>query len=109
MPGHVLALHVAPANAGDRAEVGCLAKAVQAATAAEAKVIDLAVVKLAEAKRGFVVLRRRWAVECSFAWTTRCRRLVKDYKRYATTLGELYFVTFAFLRLKQAALLAAIA
>ena len=42
--------------------------------------------KLPDAKRGFVLLPRRWVVERSFAWTTRFRRLVKDYERYASTL-----------------------
>jgi transposase len=42
---------------------------------------------LPEAKRGFVLLPRRWVVERSFAWATRCRRLVKDYERYAQTLA----------------------
>ena len=42
--------------------------------------------KLPEAKRGFVLLPRRWVVERTFAWATRFRRLVKDYERYASTL-----------------------
>jgi transposase len=31
----------------------------------------LAIVKLPEAKHGFVLLPRRWVVERTFAWTTR--------------------------------------
>jgi transposase len=50
---------------------------------------------LPEAKRGFVLLPRRWVVERSFAWATRFRRLVKDY--------ELHVVAFACLMMKQAA------
>jgi hypothetical protein len=49
--------------------------------------IALEVVKLPEAKRGFVLLPRRWVVERSFEWATRCRRLVKDYVRYASALA----------------------
>lgn len=125
--GHLLALHVTPASADDRAEVGRLAEAVQEATgdavdiafvdqgytgakpaaAAQAHGIELEVVKLSEAKRGFVLLPRRWVVERSFAWATRCRRLVKDYERYASTLAGLHIAAFACLMLKQAALLAA--
>jgi transposase len=125
--GHLLALHVTPASADDRAEVGRLAEAVQDATedsvdiafvdqgytgakpaaAAQAHGIELEVVKLSEAKRGFVLLPRRWVVERSFAWATRCRRLVKDYERYASTLAGLHIAAFACLMLKQAALLAA--
>ena len=44
-------------------------------SAAQAHGIDLEVVKAPEAKRGFVLLPRRWVVERSFAWATRCRRL----------------------------------
>jgi transposase len=121
--GHLLALHVTPANADDRAEVGRMAAAIQAATdesveiafvdqgytgekpaaAARAHGIELSVVKLPEAKRGFVLLPRRWVVERSFAWTTRFRRLVKDYERCAATLADLHLVAFACIMLKQAA------
>jgi len=112
--GHLLALHVTPANVDDRAEVGRLADAIQEATgesvtlayvdqgytgrapaeAAKEQGIALEVVKLPEAKRGFVLLPRRWVVERSFAWATRCRRLVKDYERYDTTLAGLHVVAF---------------
>ena len=125
--GHLLALHVTPANADDRAEVGRLAEAIQEATgdsvtlayvdqgytgraaaeAAKKEGIALEVVKLPEAKRGFVLLPRRWVVERSFAWATRCRRLVKDYERYDTTLAGLHIVAFVCFMLKQAAILAA--
>ena len=63
-------------------------------------------VKLPEAKRGFVLLPRRWVVERSFAWATRFRRLVKDYEGYASTLAGLHLVAFVCLMLKQAAVLA---
>lgn len=125
--GHLLALHVTPANVDDRAEVGRLAAAIQEATgesvtlayvdqgytgeksaeAARQQGITLEVVKLPEAKRGFVLLPRRWVVERSFAWATRCRRLVKDYERYASTLAGLHIVAFACFMLRQAAVLAA--
>ena len=122
--GHLLALHVAPANEGDRAEVAELARTVQDITAqtvevafvdqgytgaatAEAAVehgIRLEVVKLPEAKRGFVLLPRRWVVERSFGWTTRFRRLVRDYERLPETDRGLHFVAFVRLMLKQATL-----
>ena len=48
---------------------------------AEEHGIHLEVVKLPEAKRGFVLLPRRWVVERTFAWISRCRRNAKDYER----------------------------
>ena len=120
--GHLLALHLTPADAGDRAAVARLAADVQEATgdnvtlafvdqgytgkaaaeAAKAEGITLHVVKLPEAKRGFVLLPRRWVVERSLARATRCRRLVKDYERYAETLAGFHLVAFIGYMLKQA-------
>jgi len=119
--GHLLALHVTPANIDDRAEVGALAEAVQQATgatvekafadqgytghrpaeAAAAAGIALEVVRLPEAKHGFVLLPRRWVIERSFAWATRFRRLVRDYERLPQTLAGLHFVAFACLMLQR--------
>jgi transposase len=121
--GHLLALHVTPPNVDDRAEVGKLADAVQNATgetvdliyvdqgytgekpaeAVSQHGIELCVVKLAEAKKGFVLLPKRWVVERSFAWMTRCRRLVKDYEHYASTLAGFHVVAFVCILLRRAA------
>ena len=76
-----------------------------AAEAAAAEGIRLQVVKLPEAKRGFVLLPRRWVVERSFPWATRCRRLVKDYERYAETLTGFHVIAFVGYMLKHAAAL----
>jgi transposase len=123
--GHLLALHVTPANEQDRAQVGQLAAAVQEVTgetvdlayvdqgytgkapaeAAKAHGIDLEVVKLPEAKRGFVLLPRRWVVERSFAWAARFRRLARDYERLPQTVAGLHFVAFTTLMLAKAAVL----
>ncbi len=119
--GYLLALVVTPANAQDRAQVAALAAQVQAVTgesvtlayvdqgytgaqpaaAATAQGIDLVVVKLTEAKRGFVLLPRRWVVERSFAWAARFRRLARDYERLPQTVAGLYFAAFACLMLHQ--------
>jgi transposase len=110
--GHLLALHVTPADVGDGEAVARLAADIQDATgdnvslafvdqgytgqavaeAAATGGITLQVVKLSEAKRGFVLLPRRWVVERSFSWATRCRRLVKDYERYAKTLAGFHVI-----------------
>lgn len=48
-----------------------------------------------EAKRGIVLLARRWVVERSFVWATRFRRLVKAYERMPDTAAGLHLVAFA--------------
>jgi transposase len=123
--GHLLALRVTPASDQERAQVGDLADAVQAATGntvelawvdqgytgedpaeeAEARGIELAVVRLPEAKTGFVLLPRRWVVERSFAWATRFRRLAKDDERLPRTVAGLHFVAFACLMRHKLSLL----
>jgi len=121
--GHLLALHVTPASADDRSAVSTLAEAVQDATgesvdlacvdqgytgersaqAAAAHGITLEVVKLPEAKRGFVLLPRRWVVERPFAWFARFRRLARDYERLPETLAGLHLVAFTILLLRRTA------
>jgi transposase len=62
--------------------------------------MQLEVVKLPEAKKGFVLLPRHWVVERSFAWAARFRRLARDYERLPDTLAGLHFLAFAILMLK---------
>jgi transposase len=119
--GHLLALHITAANEQERAQVATLAEAVQEVTgnhvevafvdqgytgeepaiAAAAHGIDLIVLKLPEAKRGFVLLPRRWVVERSFAWLARFRRLARDYERLPETVAGLHFLAFACLMLHR--------
>ena len=119
--GHLLALKVTPANEQDRAQVAALSAAVQEATdqfvqlafvdqgytgptpAQDAALhgIRLEVIKLPAAKRGFVLLPRRWVVERSFGWAARFRRLARDYERLATTLSGLHWLAFAGLMLNS--------
>ena len=75
--------------------------------AAAAHGIRLHVVKLPEAKRGFVLLPRRWVVERSNAWVARFRRLARDYERLPQTLAGLHFLAFAILFLARFATLMA--
>ena len=117
--GLLLAAHVTPANEQERAQVKELAEAVQDVTQNSVEVayvdqgytgdqpsndaqeagIQLIVVKLPEAKKGFVLLPRRWVVERSFAWTTRFRRLARDFERLPETFRSLHFLAFAILML----------
>lgn len=119
--GHLLALKVTPANEQDRAQVGELTVALQAATGENVQVayvdqgytgeepaaqaaqagVRLEVVKHHEAKRGFVLLPRRWVVERSFAWAARFRRLARDYERLAEMLAAYHWLAFALLMLQS--------
>jgi transposase len=119
--GHLLAVHVTAANEQDRHQVTALAQQVQhvtgdavkiayvdqgytgeqAAQDAQAHHMLLEVVKLPEAKRGFVLLPKRWVIERSNAWAARFRRLARDYEQLAETLAGLHFVAFAILLLKR--------
>ncbi len=63
--------------------------------------IRLEVVKLPEARRGFVLLPRRWVVERSFAWLARFRRLSRDYERLPETLKGLHLLAASTLMLKR--------
>lgn len=57
--------------------------------------IELLVVKPSEAKRGFVLLPRRWVVERTCAWAARFRRLSRDYERLPETPAGLHFLALA--------------
>jgi len=67
--------------------------------AAVAKVprLRLEIVKRSDDIKGFVVLPRRWMVECTFSWFGRNRRLAKDFENLAETLAT--FVTLASIQL----------
>src|SRR5262245_15042901 len=125
--GHLLALKVTAADEQDRTQVRELAAAIQEATgqtvtlayvdqgytgdqpAADAAShgIALEVVKHAEAKRGFVLLPRRWVVERTFGWMARFRRLARDYERLAGVLAGWHWVAFVVLMLHRLTLVVA--
>lgn len=119
--GHLLAVVVTPANQQDRDQVEQLAQAVQSvveepvqiafvdqgytgeqpAQAATKEGLALQVIKHHEAKRGFVLLPRRWVVERSFAWAARFRRLARDYERLASTVAAYHWLAFVSLMLNS--------
>ena len=41
----------------------------------------LEVVQKPPEQKGFVVIKKRWVVERTFAWFGKCRRLSKDYEQ----------------------------
>jgi transposase len=110
--GNLMAVAITPANEQERAQVGELCRQVQEATDQKVEVafadqgytgqetaeqaqghgINLVVVQLQEAKKGFVLLPRRWVVERTFAWLGRFRRLARDYERLSQTLQGFHWV-----------------
>lgn len=119
--GHLLGLRVTSADQQERHQVQELARQVQEVTgekvqlayvdqgytgqdateAAAAHGIQLEVVKLPTAKRGFVLLPRRWVVERSFAWMASFRRLARDYERLPQTFAGLHWLAFITLMLSS--------
>jgi transposase len=112
--GNLLALKVTPASDQERAQVAELSRELQELTGGTVEVafvdqgytgedaargakqagIELRVVKHTEAKKGFVLLPRRWVVERSFGWLGRFRRLARDYERLNVTLAGWHWVAF---------------
>ena len=119
--GHLLAVQVTAANEQERAQVADLVKDVQEVTGhhvevayvdqgdtgetpaqdAARKGVRLIVVKPEEARKGFVLLPRRWVVERSFAWAARFRRLARDYERLASSWEGLHWLAFVTLMLNS--------
>ena len=59
--------------------------------------LTTAIVTRRDQVKGFVVLPKRWIVERSIAWLSRCRRLAKDFEN--RTRYALAFVHLASIRL----------
>lgn len=111
------------ANEQERAQVAELASQVQEATGGTVTLayvdqgytgedatqqasqhgIRLEVVKHTEAKKGFVLLPRRWVVERTFGWLARFRHLARDYERLAKVLEGWHWLAFLTIIIKQAA------
>ena len=119
--GHLLALIVTPADMQERDLAAGLAEEVQRVTGDAGQVayvdqgytgeatadgvaeqgVELVVVKHHEAKKGFVLLPRRWVVERTFGWLGRFRRLARDYERLPETLAGWHWVAFIALMLAR--------
>ncbi len=119
--GQLLALKVTAANEQERAQVAALAAQVQEVTGGTVEIgyvdqgytgpdaaqqaqdhgIQLEVVKHTEAKRGFVLLPRRWVVERTFGWLGRFRRLTRDYERLTSVLAGWHWLAFLTLAIKH--------
>jgi transposase len=70
-------------------------KAAQAAARTGSWIIDI--VKRLDTAVGFEVVPKRWIVERTLAWISRCRRLARDFERYARTVAA--FIRLAMIRI----------
>lgn len=64
---------------------------------AEITTATLKIVKRPQAQKGFVPLPKRWIVERTFAWISRCRRLARDYECHIKS--AMAFVKLAMIRI----------
>jgi transposase len=58
---------------------------------------QLVIVKRSDPAKGFVVLPKRWVVERTLSWLSRCRRLVRNHELYHRT--AVAFIQLAMIRL----------
>jgi transposase len=119
--GNLLAVTISAADEQERQQVGELARRVQEVTGssvtiayadqgytgetaeqqAQAEGITLQIVRLPEAKRGFVLLPRRWVVERTLGWLGRFRKLTRDYERLKDTLANWHWLAFLGILLRR--------
>ena len=68
--------------------------------------LHVEIVKRSDQAKGFKILPKRWVVERTFAWLSRCRRLAKDFEnltRIALAFVKLASIRFMLRRLCQTA------
>lgn len=119
--GHLLALLITAADEQDRALVGELTEEVQEVTGQQVEIayadqgytgdaaeeaaaehgVQLHVVRLPQAKQGFVLMPRRWVIERSFGWMSRFRRLARDCERLPELLAGFHLVAFGTIMLTR--------
>jgi len=71
-----------------------------AALVAKTGAWKLEIVKRTELHR-FVILPKRWVVERTFAWTSRYRRLGRDFERHARTAAAFFRLAMIRLMLRR--------
>jgi transposase len=70
---------------------------------AEATPITVELVGPMPGQRGFAVQARRWVIKRTFAWTSRCRRLVRDHKATANSAIAFFVLAAAAVLLRRLA------
>lgn len=59
------------------------------------------IVKRSDNSKGFVVLPRRWVVERTLAWFTRCRRLARDFETLPEVIEAWFYLASIHLLLRR--------
>ncbi len=119
--GNLLAITITPGNEQEREQVYELGRKLQELTrgrvelayadqgytgphatqAAAAHEVELEIIKHTQAKKGFVLLPRRWVVERTFGWLGRHRRLTRDYERLTQTLAGYHWIAYLGIMLQR--------
>lgn len=63
--------------------------------------VEMEVVKRPEEAKGFVLLKRRWVVERTFAWLGKYRRLSKDYEASPLTSATFIYAAMVHLMVRR--------
>ena len=63
--------------------------------------VVLEIVKRNASAVGFEVLPKRWIVERTLGWLTRCRRLSRDYERLPVTSEAFIYIAMTHLMIKR--------
>ena len=79
------------------ADGGYQGPAFQAALKRVLRRVDVEIVKRFDQAKGFGVLPKRWIVERTIAWLSRCRRLAKDWENLSR--NGIAFLRMASIRL----------
>ena len=117
--GLLLAVCVTPANVSETAGAALVLSRLPAAAKklrllwcdngyfksafehAAQKRITLCAVQRPSTQKGFAVLPRRWVVERTFAWLSRCRRLARDYETRPQSSEALILLAMSRLMLRR--------
>ena len=65
--------------------------------------VAVEIVRRLEGQVGFVVLPRRWVVERTFAWLSKCRRLARDWEELLETTEAWIYLAMSRIYLRRLA------
>ena len=81
------------------ADGGYAGEFVRVAKATFRRTIEI--VKRSDNIKGFVVLPKRWIVERTFGWFSKCRRLSKDYETLTDSSESMIYITMIGVMLRR--------